>query len=164
MTQTYLQEAEKILRKSYIRRMPEFQLQYDELLEILRPLYGLSDSEFYWKSTFLHHIQKGLKMTTTARDLSFYFKRVQDGLKGLMATHVDEKLGATNEAFEKETLKTALRFGAKARQINNFTFAVVVISTNPGGTRAINQGPYAEKLEMLDSDCAFDVFRSRRHE
>lgn len=164
MTQAYLQGAERILRKVYIRGKPEFQLEYDELLEILRPLYGLADAGDYWHATFLRHLKGDLQMTTTATDLSFHFRRVQDALRGMIATHVDDTLGAGTPEFEQDTLKTASKFEAKPRELGNFTFAGVVIVTNKDGTRTMHQSPYAQKLDVLRGDCPFAEFRSRRHE
>lgn len=70
MTQAYLQGAESILQKVYIKGKPDFQLDQDELLEVLRPLCGLTGSGDYWHSTFLHHINKDLEIIMTACDLS----------------------------------------------------------------------------------------------
>lgn len=164
MTQAYLQGAERILRKVYIKGKPEFQLEDYELLEVLRPLYGLADAGDYWHAKFLRHLKKDLGMTTTASDLSFHFKRVQNELHGMIATHVDDTLCAGNRNFQKETLETARRFDAKSRELGTFTFAGVVITTTPDGSRTMHQYPYAKKLAVLDKKCSFPDFRSRRHE
>lgn len=102
MTQAYLQGAEKILRKVYIKGKPEFQLDADELLEILRPLYGLADSGDFWQYTFRRHMKKNLCMTTTACDLSLHFKRVQRTLQGIIATNVDDNFSAGQNSFKKK--------------------------------------------------------------
>lgn len=164
MTQAYLQGAVRILRKNYIRGKPELRLEGNELLEVLRPLYGLADAGDYWHATFLRHLKKHLGMTTTASDLSLHFKRVQSTLHGLIATHVDDTLGVGRKSFQRETTETARRFDAKPREIGSFVFAGVVIETNDDGNRAMHQQPYAERLNLVDKDCSFDMFRSRRHE
>lgn len=56
---------------------PELQLPENQLLEILRPLYGLADSEDYWHDMFLGNIKGDLKMQSKACDLSLFFKHVQ---------------------------------------------------------------------------------------
>lgn len=45
MTLAYIQGAKKILRRVYLKGIPEFQLTHDQLLQKLRPLYGLADSD-----------------------------------------------------------------------------------------------------------------------
>lgn len=132
-----------------MRGKPEFQLEDDELLGILRPLYGLADSGDYWHATFLKHLKKDLEMTTTASDLSFRFKRVQGALKGMIATHVDDTLGAGTREFQDETLKTASRFEAKPRELESLTFAGVVIVTHEDGSRTMHQSPNAQGLTIL---------------
>lgn len=117
MTQSYLQWAERLLRKVYIRGKLEFQLEGDELLKILRPLYGLADAGDYWHATFLRHLQKDLEMTATANDLPFHFKRVQNALKGMIATHFDDTLGAGTDEFRLETLTTTSKLDAKPREM-----------------------------------------------
>lgn len=66
MTIAYMQGAEKILRKAYLKEKPEFQLKDDQLLEILRPLYGLADSGDYWHATFLKHLKSDTNMQSTS--------------------------------------------------------------------------------------------------
>lgn len=160
----YIQGAEQILRKVYVKGKPEFQLKANQLLEILRPLYGLSDSGDYWHATFLKHLKNDLEMYSTACDLSLFFKHVQGSLQGLLATHVDDTLSAGNKAFEESTQVTSQRFDAKPREYENLTFAGVTIKTNPDGSRMMHQAQYAKKIETVEKKCTFERFRSRRHE
>lgn len=44
MTLAYIQGVKKILRKVYVKGKPELQLTEYQLLEALRPLYGLANS------------------------------------------------------------------------------------------------------------------------
>lgn len=67
-------------------------------------------------------------MTSTACDLSLCFERIQGTLQGLIAMHVEDTLGASNDQFEKETLRKMLcRFDAKALELGSFTFSRVLI-------------------------------------
>lgn len=164
MTLAYIQGAERILRKVYLKGKPEFQLAPNQLLEILRPLYGLADSGDYWHATFLRHLKQDLEMRPSACDLSLFFKQLNGSLQGLVATHVDDTLSAGNSGFEKYTQITAKRFDAKPREYENLTFAVVTIETNADGSRKMHQAQYANKLQVLHKECKYEEFRSRRHE
>lgn len=68
MTLAYIQGADQILRKVYIKCKPELQLRADQLLEVLRPLYGLADSGNYWHAAFLRHLKQDVGMQSTACD------------------------------------------------------------------------------------------------
>lgn len=106
LMKTYLQSAERILRKVYIRGKPELQLYSDEILDILRPLYCLADSGGYRHSTLLHHIKQDLEITATASDLSLHFNQIQGELQGIVATNVEGTVGTGTVEFGKETIKT----------------------------------------------------------
>jgi len=49
VTQAYLQSSENLTRDVYIRPSKEFGLKPDTMLNLLKPLYGLSDSGNYWE-------------------------------------------------------------------------------------------------------------------
>lgn len=76
MTLAYIQGASKIMQQVYLKWKPGFQLTDDQLLEILRPLYGLADSGDYWHGTFLKHLKSDLNMQSTACDPSLFFKQI----------------------------------------------------------------------------------------
>lgn len=135
MTLTCTQGAERILRKVYVKGNPEFQLSSNKLLDILRPLYGLVDSGDYLQATFPHHLKKDLGMIANACDMAQIFKRLQSSLQELIATHVDDTLGAGTKQFQHETLRTAQMFDEKPHEINSLTFASIAIETHKDGTR-----------------------------
>ena len=70
--QAYLQSASKLQRQVYTR--PEsIELGPDERLQVLRPLYGLTDSEDYWCETNSRfHVDK-LRMQQSTGDFSLFF-------------------------------------------------------------------------------------------
>lgn len=164
MTLAYIQGAKKFLRQVYLKGSPEFQLSSDQLLQIIRPLYGSSDSGKYWYSTFTKHLRTDLKMEATASDLVLFFRIIQSKLSGVTATHVDDTLSAGDRAFEEASRITGKVFDAKPRQYNNLTFAGATIYTREDGSRLMHQADYANKLSLLEKGCTFTQFRSRRHE
>lgn len=102
LTLSYIQGAKKILRKVYLKGSPEFQLTPDQLHEIPRSLYGLSDSGNYWNVTFVKHLINDLIVQASACELSLFFTLIQSKLQGMTATHVDDTISAGDTAFERQ--------------------------------------------------------------
>lgn len=147
--QAYLQSAEELLRDVYIQPGKEFELREDQILKLLRPLYGLSDSGDYWGATFSKHLKEDLGMETTTLDPAFFFKKVKEKLKGMTATYVDDTLQAGDESFQRLADQTEKRFQCKERAWDNFTFLGQQIETNGDGTFRVHQREYIEKLKLI---------------
>lgn len=163
VSQAYLQSAEKLMREVYVRPTKEFNLSEDNLLRLLKPLYGLSDSGDYWHSTFSNHLQHDLNMTQTTGDLSLFFKAIEGKLRGLTGAYVDDTLGAGDTAFEKESEVTGERFQSKAREEGNIEFAGIQIEKEEAGF-LMHQERFALKISPLSKECTFTDFRSKRHQ
>ncbi len=163
VSQAYLQSAEKLMREVYARPTKEFCLPSDQLLRLLKPLYGLPDSGDYWHSTFAKHLRDDLLMSCTAGDLSLFFKVVHGKLAGITGAYVDDTLGAGDEDFQKESEKTQEKFESKPREFDNFVFAGIEIEKTEDGF-LMHQERYAQKIDLLSKDCTFSDFRSKRQE
>ena len=133
VSQAYLQSAEKLMRDVYVRPTKEFNLGADQLLKLLKPLYGLSDSGDYWHVTFANHLQHDLGMISTAGDLSLFFKMVNGKLPGVTGAYVDDTIRTGTDEFTKESGKTGRRFESKPRKFDNFTFAGIQVERFEGG-------------------------------
>lgn len=53
MSQVYLQSGESVMSEAYVRPPDELQSGKDQLFRLLKPLYGLTDSDNYWNHTCL---------------------------------------------------------------------------------------------------------------
>jgi hypothetical protein len=72
--QAYLQSSENLKRKVYLKPSKEFELPSDHFLELLKPLYGLSDSGDYWNETITRHLKEDIEMSTISGDMSLFYK------------------------------------------------------------------------------------------
>jgi Reverse transcriptase (RNA-dependent DNA polymerase) len=96
--QAYLQSAEDLKREIYVRpdvmKLPPY-----ELLQFVKPLYGLEDSGDYWHKTLTaHHITK-LLMEQSTGDFSFFFRKKDKELYGMSGTHVDDIFSSWKRLF-----------------------------------------------------------------
>jgi hypothetical protein len=68
VTQAYLQSAFRLMRDVYVTPTEEFELRPDQVLKLLKPLYGLSDSRDYWGATMRRHFDEDLVLTGLTGD------------------------------------------------------------------------------------------------
>lgn len=94
VNQAYVQSRDKMTRRIFILPKQEdldiIGITEDELLQLLRPLYGVCDAGDYWGVTIHFHAERDLGMTPSLGDPALYLS-VSDGeLEGLMAIYVDD--------------------------------------------------------------------------
>ena len=73
--QSYIQSASKLLRKVFVRPT-DLKLDSYELLQIIRPLYGLTDSGYFWCETFARFKLYDLRMQQSTGDSALFFRRL----------------------------------------------------------------------------------------
>ena len=101
VTQAYLQSADQLMRDVYIRPAKEFRLNENQLLRLLKPLYGLTDAGDYWDATMTNHLKNDLGMSQTSLDISLFFKMIRGKLAGMSGMYVDDGIHAGNDEFFK---------------------------------------------------------------
>ena len=94
VTQAYLQSAENLMRDVYIKPSREFTLGPDQVLKLLKSLYGLADSGDYCGRTLKRYLIEELGMKQNITDGAFFFQQLDEMLSGLCATYVDDCLQA----------------------------------------------------------------------
>lgn len=101
ISQAYLQIASKLTREVFVKPNSGFELRSDQLLRLLNPLYGLSDSGDYWHVTMKKHLTNDLKMHLLTEDLANFVKCVHGTLSSMIGTYVDDIIGAGDDGFIK---------------------------------------------------------------
>jgi transposase InsO family protein len=161
VNQAYLQSAEKLQRDIFIRP-EELDLGPDELLQLVLPLYGITESGDYWGETLTEHHIKDQQMTQTKQDFSLFFKHVGETLVGLSGAFVDDLIRAGTLHFKENSQETTEnRFDIKPPITNEFTFAGFDIETK-ADHRKISQNDYIRRLKLVPSTCDFESFRTVR--
>jgi hypothetical protein len=98
--QAYLQSAE-FLQKEIFLKTDALELGQDEFMQLILPLYGLSESGDYWGETLTDHHLTGIQFEQSPIDLSLFFKRIGRRLVGLSRTYVDDLLRAAHSDVRK---------------------------------------------------------------
>lgn len=129
------------MRKIYLKPPKELELGPDLLLELLKPLYGISDSGVYWHRTFTNHIKNDLGMDKTIGDLSLFTKNIYESFYGLSGVYIDDHLHAWNESFLKLTDKSLDKFESRKREMGNTLFAGVWLKTSFNEFRSLPHKP-----------------------
>ena len=161
VTQAYLQSIEKLQRDIYIKPPKEFMLDPDQLLLLLKPLYGLAESGDYWGRTFRFHLLKELNMKSCISDAALFYKKLGTELMGLCSTYVDDTLHAGTDEYSDLCKKTETKFKCKNREYDNTQFAGLQIEKATNGFE-VHQKQYIQKLNTLNYKSTYSDFRSTR--
>lgn len=161
--QAYLQSSEALSRDIFITKpVAEFELQPEECLKLLKPLYGLCDSGDLWHKTLDDHHRRDLGMTPFRSDPALYRLMANGLLTGLSGGYVDDLLRAGTPEFKRHAAQTNDRFEMGPDETLPCTFSGFHLSRDESGTLQQNQHFYLRKLEQLPLDAKFQDFRSMR--
>lgn len=160
--QAYLQSGSKLQRAVYIK--PDIiELDQNELIQILKPLYGLSESGDYWCETnSKFHIHELLMQQATG-DFGLFFKTIMDKLVCISGSYVDDILQA-GTAEEKKIIQQKFKekFDATFSDKKTFTYTGMKVDTSNPQLRTLSQSEYINRLEYLDKNASFKKYRSLR--
>lgn len=161
VTQAYLQSASQLRRKIFIK--PDIlNMDSDELLQLMKPIYGLTDSGDYWHETFRNHQERDLEMNKTIGDSSLFFKRISNRLVGLSGSYVDDILRAGTPSFLSDSMKiTSSKFNTKEPEKTPLEFTGLLISGD-SNKRKTSHERYIERLEYLPESATYEDIRSAR--
>ena len=163
VTQAYLQSAIPLSRDLFLdSKVPELELSPDQCMQILRPLYGLTESGDLWFQTLQQHHTLDLKMSHLKSDPSFHFIKSGNTLSGISGTYVDDLLRAGTENFKQLSSKTNQRFDMKQPSTPPCDFSGFRLQFNIDNIMQTSQISYMSKLEELESTATFSDFRSMR--
>lgn len=140
-----------------------FQLSPNQILKIMKPLYGLSDSGDRWKHLLRKHMKDMLKLKSTIGDLSLYKKNVAGRLAGLSGVYVADFLQTGTKEFKKFTEKTAERFETKTRIGKRGNFMEMTLEQIDGNHNVLlDLIRYTGNIALVPVPCTFPQFSSIR--
>lgn len=161
VTQAYLQSVDKLMRDVYVKPTKEFELAPNQILKLLKPLYGLAESGEYWGKTISEHLRKELGMETLVGDEAVFMKLMRDTLEGMCVTYVDDLIQAGSRNFHEKSKVTENSFQCKKREYDNIQFAGSQMDAVKNGY-VVHQKNYIDKLSFCPQEGNFTDFRSLR--
>jgi Reverse transcriptase (RNA-dependent DNA polymerase) len=121
VTQAYTQPSENLMRDVFIdpNNSDEFKLDCDQVLKLLRPVYGLADAGDYWNAAVSRHMRDDVGMHPIAGDISLFTKHIDSEFCGIAGTYVDDSLlsGNGNAVFLKLSDMSQQKFDSRERKI-----------------------------------------------
>lgn len=107
VTQAYLQSDERLTRKVFLspkkKDMEHFGISESEILELRRPIYGMTDAGDFWGVTVDNHAKNDLGLVPLRGDPSLYIKRNDGDVDGLLSMCVDDGCLAGNAKMQDLT-------------------------------------------------------------
>lgn len=138
-------------------------LAVDEFIEIILPLYGLTESGNYWCETFGSFHLHDLRMSQAIGDFSLFFRREADKLVAFSGTHVDDTLQAeTTTALQSIHSNLRSRFDIRISDASKFIFTGILWDVSNKSQRLLSEQMYIKKLQFSDGNATFSHFRSLR--
>lgn len=160
VTMAFLQSATKGMRKIFVEGLPEMELDANEVLELLRPLYGLADSGDRWHATLQHHHVADLQMEALDSEPAFYFRCMGERLIGLSGLYVDDILRAGTKEYEQLSASTSQKFDTTPSVFDEDTFAGLHFKEVDNGI-AVDMQEYITKLRFKEGQ-DYTSFASNR--
>lgn len=129
------------------------------LVNLLRPLYGLSDAGDYWHDTFAKHMTKDLGMARCFAELALFYKHVTGELMGIDGTDMNDTLLTGNVEFKEIKHKTGERFSSRSADKSRISFSGIELSSSLS-TVLLQQPKQAERMRFIPPSATDSEFRS----
>ena len=162
VAQAYLQSTDPLLREIFVtKRIPEFKINADQCLKLVKPLYGLCDAGDLWSSTMDKHHRLALEMVPLRSEPACYIKHEDGKLVGISGSYVDDLLRAGKKSFRDECRKTYEAFDMGEEEDLPCDFTGFYLRRD-GDSILQHQRSHLKNSETLQSSATFPDFRSMR--
>ncbi len=94
------------------------------MLRLLRPLYRLTDTGYYWHATLAQNLRKNLGVHTVASDIAFC-RQTKGQLARILASYVDGTLACCDSSFLQLIEEIRERFELKSPEYGDMRYSGV---------------------------------------
>lgn len=120
VSQAYLQSASHLTRDVYVKPRHGIKIRSDQLLRLLKQLYSLTDSGYYWHATLATHLEEDMGMVPLAGVLACFIKLINRKFSGTVGIYVDDTFATVDTNFEKARKVKERTFDRKSRSHDSF--------------------------------------------
>ena len=114
ISQAHTQTQTLLERKVYLEPPPEMNMAPDEVLLVLKPLYGLPESGLYWFAIYHQHHMTKLGMQESTEDRCLLYKRDDtEKMEEVTMLQVDDSCGHGSQEFLADEEKESTSFRCK---------------------------------------------------
>lgn len=161
VTQAYLQNKDNLIQnicikvKNVDRHL--IRLKENELLHLIKLLYGLCDSCEYCGLKIHDHVVEDLGMTPNIGNTALYTNESNVNVDGVCGSYVGTSLKAGSVTFEKLAKATLTMFECKACTYNNVHLYGAQIRTVKPGMYEVAQTYYVKNLSYVPKNTKYEV-------
>ena len=160
--QGYVQSKLPLLQKVFVRP-DELQLSADELVQLVKPLYGLSDSGDYFHETLHEHLTQHLQFEQFHVDVALRLKQTSNKLVAMPGTYVDDVLLASySSAFNSFQKISQQTFDVKFDKSDRLPYLGICIDSSNPKYCTISQPKKIDRLRLLPMSTNLDDYRRAR--
>lgn len=149
-------------RDVHVKTVTQFTLRQGMILQLLQPLYGLSESCGSCFQQYRTFLLTKLGLSSTDRDMSFKYEHYKDELQGKMAIYADDTLACGKKHFQKLMDLIPETFESKQRELTPFLFAGVKVHKR-NEQYILELQFYANAITELSMDVTLDNLPNIRH-
>lgn len=126
ITQAFIQSSTKLRRPIFLRPPKELNLPPNQVLRVLRPLYGVPESPLHWFVSYTNHHRLCLNMLPLSFDQCMFHTKAKiisydnentGAPKGLVCLQVDDTIFTGNEEFITLEAEQSKKFPSKGRSV-----------------------------------------------
>lgn len=132
----------------------------EELPELLKPLYGLYYSRYYWNRTIAEHLNRDLHMIPKFGDPALYLLYNKNALSGILFVYFYISVLSRDNDFLQLSEKSLQKLQIRESQFENIQLFGIHITQNMDGI-VVHQNPFLyHSYKLLPDNSTFINFRS----
>lgn len=164
ITQAYVQALSELERMIYLKPLAEMNLEDDDIILCVKPLYGIPESGLHWFVPYHGHHVISLQMNSTKVDPCLLFSRNDDQIEGMTILQVDDSIGLGTTEFLRRESETTKLFKSKPQLIlskeNEAVFNGSQVRRNEDGTYKLHQTEKLQALQLVKTNEEYSSTRA----
>ncbi len=177
ITQTYVQSKTSLNKQFFIRSLFELDLSKDSILRVVKPLYGVLETETHWFNTYQKHHKNKLSMIESTFDSCLLHISQTEFIEFINQSHLINHFGVIDiqtddtliladddfaELEERELARVALTFKKREKLISiisiKFNDDLIFLSDN---SLLFTQSKQFDQIKLINLSSSINLTSSR---